>query len=650
MAIIKQLAPEEIHKIAAGEVVERPANVVKELVENALDAGAKNITLYVEHGGKALIRLVDDGCGMAPEDLRMCVVHHATSKMNSVDELSTIQTFGFRGEALSSIASVSRVSIISKTSDVLEGTKISLEEGTIVSEVPTAATDGTDIVITDLFYNVPARKKFLKKDETEWRAISQLIQAYALANLAHSFKVYHNNRLFFHAVPTDDIKERLRVVLGDSYAQALCVAAPEKHTGFALSGVITNPHFKRYDRSNIFLFVNNRWVKNSKLISAFIKGYGGVLPSGRFPAGVVHITADAGEIDVNIHPRKEEVQFLHPRRVALALERMVSKALAENTTGMFTSPTAPTTSSGVFEKRAFVHSDTSDVEVQAHHNTDAERITNALERMRMPQADVSGDGFPSSHTSHAGDPALQSGATTLSESDVGGASQVGSGESMIVAASPLAESQTVQESLLQHEVVREADVQYAIVGQFARTYIMVEQKDGLLLVDQHAAHERFLYEMFAKRFADVAVVPFLFPPLFSLAPAEADLLDEYADLFGEHGIEVSEMGERQYAVKAVPVMLKNKDVIDMVKSALASFSSIKSADKAVLQKELHHALRAQMACKAAVKAGDVLTRTQMQELITNLNAVDNRFSCPHGRPTTWHVPLNEIERRFKRKI
>ena len=328
MAKIKQLSPLEAQKIAAGEVVERPANVVKELIENALDAGATAISLYLEDGGKKLIRIVDNGCGMSPEDAHMAIKHHATSKITTVDDLEHIQTFGFRGEALSSIAAVSRLVITTKEASADTGITLEIEESSVIKESIIAANTGTDIAIHDLFYNVPARKKFLKTKETEWRTIVHLFQAMSLTHTNVSFKVFHDDRELYTVPATHSLTDRITQLFEPALSKrCLTIENSADRMNLSVSGAITESSYLRYDRSSIFVFVNNRWVKNHKLTQALIKGYQGMLPPQRYPAGCVFITIDPVYVDINIHPRKEEVQFLHPKIVEDLIEEAVRKSL-----------------------------------------------------------------------------------------------------------------------------------------------------------------------------------------------------------------------------------------------------------------------------------------------------------------------------------
>jgi DNA mismatch repair protein MutL len=331
MPKIHRLEAHEAQKIAAGEVVERPANVVKELIENAIDAGATQISVYIQDGGKKLIRVVDNGSGMGKEDARLCFEHHATSKITTVDDLSYIATFGFRGEALSSIASVSKTILITKEAFAQEGIKLELEHGNVLDETITAANQGTDILIQDLFFNVPARKKFLKSTDTELRAIQQLFSAFCFDYINISFKLYSNDVLSIHCPAAKTLHERLAQLLDINHiAHTLDCSTQAKDGSIRIKGFISNHQYTRYDRSSIYFFVNQRCVKQQKLTSALLKGYLNVLPQGRYPAACLFIEVNPEQVDINIHPRKEEVQFLHPRTVENLIQTMVRETLENN--------------------------------------------------------------------------------------------------------------------------------------------------------------------------------------------------------------------------------------------------------------------------------------------------------------------------------
>src|SRR5690606_16300822 len=330
MAKIKQLSHHEAQKIAAGEVVERPTNIVKELVENSIDAGATRISIYIEDAGKQLVRITDNGCGMDFADAQICFDRHATSKITHVDQLGTINTFGFRGEALACIAAVSQVILITKEEQALEGTCIKINANTINTVSSIACATGTDISIRNLFFNVPARKKFLKTSATEWRAIQLLFNAFCFDYPHIHFSLFSENKQINNCPVVDTVKNRALQLWEPTLHQHLITVQSEANDAYNIDGVISDHQQYRYDKSSIYFFVNKRWVKNYHLSSAFIKGYVNVIPNGRYPIAAINITVTLDEVDINTHPRKEEVKFLHPRRVEQSLQDAVKKALEPN--------------------------------------------------------------------------------------------------------------------------------------------------------------------------------------------------------------------------------------------------------------------------------------------------------------------------------
>lgn len=329
MPKIKQLSSHEAQKIAAGEVVERPANIVKELVENSIDAGSTRISIYIEDGGKKLIRIVDNGYGMDAADAQICFDRHATSKITHVHELETINTFGFRGEALASIAAVSQITLITKEENNLEGTHITIEANNIINTNFIACPTGTDIHINNLFFNVPARKKFLKTTQTEWRAIQLLFNAFCFDYPDIHFTLFSDGKQVLNCPATHTIKNRaLQLWENTMHKHFLDISV---NTEISVNGIISDHQQYRYDRSSIYFFVNKRWVKNHQLSSALLKGYDNVIPHGRYPIAAINITIPLHEVDINIHPRKEEVKFLHPRLVEQAIQNAIKTALERNT-------------------------------------------------------------------------------------------------------------------------------------------------------------------------------------------------------------------------------------------------------------------------------------------------------------------------------
>lgn len=620
MPRIHQLSPHEAHKIAAGEVVERPANVVKELVENSIDAGATQITIMLEDAGKKLIRIIDNGCGMGQEDAHLCFKQHATSKIRSIQDLTTLATFGFRGEALTSIAAVSHVTLITKEANALSGTELILQEGKLVQESLASGNQGTDISIRHLFFNVPARQKFLKKKETELHAIQQLFNAFCLDYQAIHFTLIHEQRTLSNCPPAASLQERIMQLWDAQFTRhMLPLQAHNEAYNIVIHGVISGQQYFRYDRSNIFLFVNNRWIKNQALAKALIKGYNTVLPAGRFPAGCIFITLDANQVDINIHPRKEEVQFLHPHIVEQLIQKTVTNVLAEQTqqriAPAITPDAASTNQHTLFIAPEPVHSSFSPTN---HAVTFVKTITQTT-------------------------PSFAS-------------TQITTAPSQSVISREKKEADIVTHILMNNHEKQLAtpdtsasESRPLIIGQWNKTYILIEQTDGLLLIDQHAAHERVLYELFSTRFAEVATVQLLFPHIITLNAQDLTRIEPYLFLLQENGINIERFSDNQLVVTATPVHIKDQSIDDLVKEVVGWIHEQHTTESAQFFETIHKKLRAQMACKAAVKAGDVLTTETMQQLLVDLYKTENRFTCPHGRPTTFLLHTHEVEKRFKRK-
>lgn len=604
MTRIKQLSASEAQKIAAGEVVERPANVVKELVENALDAGATTISIYIKDAGKSLIRIVDNGCGMNTIDAHVCFKHHATSKISSVDDLPTLTTFGFRGEALSSICSVSKVTLITKEAHAPQGIKIDMEHAILKNESFVSCNTGTDIAVADLFFNVPARKKFLKTNETESRQIMLLFQAFCLDYLSVHFKLYSQDTLVYNCPPAADLQQRTAQLWDHTIAQQT-IALNAQKDGIIISGVISNHTYARFDRSALFFFVNQRWIKNHALSKALLKGYMNVLQPDKFPLACISISLDPAQVDINIHPRKEEVQFLHPRIVENLLQTTVKQALENHL------------SSQLNKKVVFSAAPALNHSLQYAPTTTQRPLINPYDSVRIAPA-------VSTITLSTPQPTLAPQKTIFA---------------------PDSDTAPLPESFIPKE-----HCEYQILGQFSKTYILIEREDSLFLVDQHAAHERILYELFSKRFAEVATIGLLFPPLIQVTPEQMQLIEPHCAIFKENHIQLEIVGATQLMVQAIPAHLKEVDMQELIHQTIGWICEFQNLDADLWYKKVHEKLHAQMACKAAVKAGDSLTMDQMQRLIADLEKIENRFTCPHGRPTGWALALYEIEKKFKRRL
>jgi DNA mismatch repair protein MutL len=609
MAKIKQLSPHEAQKIAAGEVVERPSNIVKELVENSIDAGATQISVYLKDGGKELIRVVDNGCGMDAVDARICFAKHATSKITCVDDLQSINTFGFRGEALATIAAVARVTLITKEAGALEGIKITIACNEVISQEVVPANTGTEISVHDIFSAIPARKKFLKSRETEWRHSVQLMHAFCFAYPTIHFKLFSEGKEIINCGSVENVTQRVAHVWSE--LRMLSIDAQHDEKKVSISGVVSNHQQYRYDRNNIFLFVNNRWVQDFKLANAVIKGYKNVIPHGQFPSAVIAITVDPTLVDVNIHPRKQEVRFMHPRMVETLIQDTVRSALEQNI-------------SAYVGKTVTMH--------QPVDFFDARSFAMAPARTFTPYDFSSVDSLPEflphqvvEKNQHAPQVPLVT-SSVISDSTYNVPSR--------------------EHDAQQHELYTEYEPH--IIGVLKNTYIMLEQAEGLFLVDQHAAHERVLYELFAHRFHDVATVNLIFPEIIPLSAQDFAIVEPWLSLFTAHGIELEPFGNNQLIVHATPVHLKNSSCAELVRQVIGWIHEHQQVNQEDFVKKINEKLHAQMACKAAVKAGDQLSMEQMVQLLKDLNSCNNRFTCPHGRPTGWLLSQYEIEKKFKR--
>jgi DNA mismatch repair protein MutL len=605
MKKIKQLPLHEAQKIAAGEVVERPANVVKELIENSIDAGAQKINIYVNDGGQSLIRAVDDGCGMSAEDAQICFDHHATSKISSVEDLPTVQSFGFRGEALASISAVSHVTLMTKELSAKTGIKIERSQSETKNIEEVSCASGTDIIIKDLFFNVPARKKFLKNEQTEWRHIQQLFHAFCFDYQTIHFSLFSENKQVYNCPPVTSFAERAAQVWDDAAARNL-ITIEYTQKNVTLTGIISNHQFYRYDRNNIYFFVNRRWVKNQQLGKALMKGYLNVIPQGRFPASVISISIDPHEVDINIHPRKQEVQFLHPRIVEQALQNCVKKSLEQNLSAQLKKPVQFHT---MPEKKLSFSSEPSTTQFStARFDTNPQQINIAKPHFEEPLA-------PHNFV------------TNLKQS-------------------PFVEQ---KELAVQQKVHQESDENFTIIGHYKKTYILLEKEDGLFIVDQHAAHERVLYEQFKSRFGNLPTVQLLFPQIITLQEESFERIQKHFLMLEQHGIGIEIFGKNQVVIQSTPVHLKDCSMQEFLQEFSALLEQHEDLPPEEWRKALHERLHAQMACKAAIKAGDEMTYEKMRSLLHDLYKTENRFTCPHGRPTGWLLNHDELERKFKRK-
>lgn len=574
---IRILSPEVAAKIAAGEVVERPASVVKELVENAIDAEAHTIRVEIQQGGKRLIRVMDDGCGIPADELPLAFARHATSKLIAIEELNRVRTLGFRGEALASIAAVSRLLLISRPADQEAATRIRIEGGKQVDLGQAGSPAGTIITVENLFYNVPARQKFLKANATEAGHIYRIVSNYALAYPHIRFALQHDNRTTFQTGGRGDLFEALVSVLGAETArQMVPVGEAESEGPIPIYGYAGSPSLHRGLRDQIIFFVNKRWIQDRALNQAVVQAYHTFLPVGRYPVAVINITVPPAEVDVNVHPTKAEVKFQDSRSVFKAVQKAVRQAVIN---------AAP------------------------------------VPTYTPPPADH----FDSHASGGSHLPPRQSG---LGSSEAG---QFGL---------------EVQRTLPLEEQSQSKLPPLRVIGQIRQMYIIAEGPNGLYLIDQHAAHERILYEKLIAQKAqqNVARQQLLEPVTIELAPGQTAILEAELETLTEVGFELEPFGGSTYRLRAVPDILSQADPAQALVDILAEM-----ADGAIpLARETHQKVAITVCKRASIKGGQTLSAEEMRELVRQLEQSDAPRTCPHGRPTMIHLSAAELARSFGR--
>lgn len=622
MQKIKILDPQEAIKIAAGEVVERPSNILKELIENSIDAGAQNITIHTKQAGKQELTITDDGCGMSPQDAQLCFAHHATSKITKVLDLQSVATYGFRGEALSSISSVANVELTTKTIEEKSATHLILEQGKLIKESTIAHPTGTTLKITDLFATIPARKKFLKSNDTEWNQIVAIFQAFCLRYPNIHFKLFHDGKLSYNCPVSTNLIQRCSQLWSNNLHDQLIEIETATKNNITITGAISQTDYHRYNRNQIFTFVNNRWVKNIEISRAIIKGYQNVLPPQKYPAVFLFIEIDPTLIDINIHPKKEEIKFLHPGIVQKFIQETVSTTLNKTISNKLqqTTPAAKL----IQPEQPFIlpHQQA----VSSLFDDPFITTPPAIEKITTPTI----------QTTPAQPEQPPTSSTTFEQQETAQPTH-------IFKPTP----QKEQEVEITNQTIHEQEL-FTIIGQFNTTYILIEKEQELILIDQHAAHERILYESYKKNFQDVATVQLLFPHIIKLTPEDVTTIMQHIDLFKQHGIIFEQFSDNQLIVSSTPVSMQHKAVDDIVQTTLTWIKQHDFVDHQDFFKELNEQLHAQKACKTACKAGDKLNHEQMQNIIQTLLTIENRFCCPHGRPTMWNMTLKEIEKQFKR--
>lgn len=594
---IRLLSSEVASQIAAGEVVERPASVVKELLENSLDAGARSIAITIQEAGKKLIEVVDDGSGISSSELELAVARHATSKLARSDELFSISTLGFRGEALASIGSVSRMTITSRVQHEQEGARLRVEGGVADKPAKVGTTVGTTARVEDLFYNVPARLKFLKSDTTERRAIDMLVTRYALAYPGRRFKLSDGKNAALQTSGDGDRRAILAALYGVDVARQMLEVMSEED-GMSLTGFISPTSLTRSNRREITFFINGRWVHDAALNAALLQAYHTLLMVGRFPLTALFLEIPPEEVDVNVHPAKAEVRFRSQDRVFSFVQRSVRRALLAYSPVPGVAPSLWGTTR------------TLPAEMPPHTGLDwAIGHDEPLPGSREQRAESSGQ-------------------TQFSNSQITNSQLPG-------AVPQTATSQPTPIPLLR------------LVGQIGATYLVAEGPDGLYLVDQHAAHERVLFEKLMVQYATQSIPSqnLLTPVTVTLPPPSAHLLITQLPFLKHFGFDVEEFGPNTFQVRAMPALFVGSDPSAALRALVEDFEE----DESPLQNEIEARLAARVCKRMAVKAGQALSNEEQRALLIDLEACESPRTCPHGRPTMIHLSVDMLERQFGRR-
>ncbi|MBI3031965.1 DNA mismatch repair endonuclease MutL [Candidatus Woesearchaeota archaeon] len=565
MGVIKELDQDLINKIAAGEVIERPASVVKELVENAIDAHARTIIISVIEGGKSLIKISDNGCGISSDEAELALKRHTTSKIETLNDLFNIKSLGFRGEALASIASVSSMELVTKTAEEDTGTYLEVVSGDIVQKKSVAANKGTAISVHNLFFNVPARKQHQKTIATEFRYILELVTHYALIHPEINITLIHNEKEVLNAPSTEDVLTNIASV----YGRGLCGdLLPVDFSFFDLhvSGFISIPGKARNDKNFQSIFVNKRFVHNYLIQKAVYDGYGSLLFHGKHPVFVLNVTIDPKKIDVNVHPTKAQIRIEKESDVYISVKNAVIKTLKE-------------------------------------HNLVPEMFSNKQDFPRDINAKLVIDPFPQEEQLYL-------------DEDV--------------------------------DLLRKKEVGIRILGRIYQTFIIAEDDKGMLLIDQHAAHERVMFEKFMQQYQNKAikVQQLLQPIMLELSALETDVVINNISILENCGIFIEEFGKNTFLVRSLPSIFARQQDKNIVLAIIGELGSGELKTISLVKEERI----AMAACRSVVKAHDILEMPELYALLQELFSCKNPYSCPHGRPSMIHYSLYDLEKKFKRRV
>lgn len=671
MAKIHVLSQDTINQIAAGEVVERPMAVVKELIENAIDAKASAVTVEIADGGKALIRITDNGSGIAADDIELAFLPHATSKIQNVEDLLAVSSLGFRGEALASIAAVSQLEMVTKTRDALMGTRYRIEGGDKKEIENVGCPDGTTFLVRNLFYNTPARLKFLKTSQTEAGYISGLVERMALSHPDIAFRFINQKQNRLSTSGNGNLKDVIYHIYGREVTSNL-IEVQSREVFCTLSGYIGKPVISRGNRGMMNYFINGRYIKSPIIHRAIEEAYAPYSMQHRYPFTVLHIQIDAKYIDVNVHPQKMELRFNNEKEVFQSIYHGISEALRHRE---FIPDVTFHSEKKEEKKKAQPHIEPFEVKRQAQMNAsghltpkdslkaletlskDLPDQKGSLEKQAVSQKTPFDEKETKERQKSGEDTSSMVQQQTASENPVTlhipqehtksmVAEKAGYNTSRSVPVTNVVQQDLFEEGILSAKAQKEVK----IIGQVFSTYWVLQYEDKMYMIDQHAAHEKVLYERFMKELEQKKIMTqYMNPPIIlSLSMVQQQAVEENLELLESLGYQIENFGGKEYAVNGVPANLPNvgsKDLLIEIIDSMTTEISGKSRTPQMLKEKI-----ASMSCKAAVKGNNKLPREEVEELLKELMTLENPYHCPHGRPTMISMTKSELEKKFKRIV
>ena len=699
MPRINILDDSTINKIAAGEVVERPASIIKELIENSIDAGSSSISVEIEDGGKSLIKIVDNGCGIDADDINKAFLRHATSKIKKLEDLYDLNSLGFRGEALASIAAVSRLQMITKTKEALMGTEIILEGGRIISKNPVAANNGTQIYVRDLFFNTPARQKFLKSAQSEQMAITSLMNKLAIGNPRLKIKYTNNKKNVFETLGDGSLVNLIRLLYGSDISNNLINISYESKF-FEIFGYIGNNNIYRSNRNLQHIFINGRYVKSSKIMEIINESYKAIIPINKYPVYFINLQIDPGSIDVNIHPSKLEVKFDKEKEISSELLDYIRGVLLRNSlVGKFKQPSSYSPSKYSQTHHDFMYTDEyedkeinelvnesnplslSDTNCRTSNGT-VDSISYSSEESLIPNKENSLTNNDTQATVSSGSNYLPSGdiannpddiinifkgikdISTISEiksinefEDSYTSNYTSVDEKNLGAKNDTELSKNTDErndkqikgdmqiKLISDDNENPDFVDLNYIGIVFDTYILFSKGNSMIMMDQHAAHERVRFEMYMKDFKqrDVSIQMLIEPIIIDLSVIDMEIVSKNIDKFEPFGFIVEEYGHKSISVRGVP------NTFGVPESQKFIYEIIDNLDSLGNIYDTKYDEIAEIACKSSIKANDKIGYTEVLALIDKLKKCENPYTCPHGRPIMVNITKYDIEKMFKRK-